>query len=77
MRVHFYNGGYQAGLIDVQIYGLRRTALPQTATLAYGWKEDGLERQFNQTLAAGTGEQTFTVPTGMAIVDEFVRITVP
>lgn len=77
VRVHFYNGGYQAGLIDVQIYGLRRTTSPQAATLNYGWTEEGQERQFRKLLAAETREQTFTVPTGVAIVDQYVRIAVP
>jgi hypothetical protein len=75
VRVHFYNGGYQAGLIDVQLYGLRRTAPPEAATLTYGWKEEGKPREFQQVLAAGTREQAFIVPTGSAVVDDFVRIS--
>ena len=74
---HFYNGGHQAGLIDVQLYGLRRTASPQAATLTYGWKEESRKQEFTQTLAAGTREQKFVVPTGGTVVDEFVRIAAP
>jgi hypothetical protein len=77
IRAHFYNGGHQAGLIDAQLYGLRRTALPQAGTLTYGWKEQGRQQEFSQALAAGTREQTFLIPTGRAVVDDFVRIAVP
>jgi hypothetical protein len=77
IRAHFYNGGYLAGLIDLQLYGLRRTVWPQDASLTYGWKEDGQPREFTQALAAGTDEKTFVIPTGSAVVDEFVRIAVP
>jgi hypothetical protein len=76
VRAHFFNGGYEAGLIDAQIYGLRRTARPEAAEITYGWKEGGERRQFRQRLAAGTHEQSWNVPTGPSIVDDFVRIAV-
>ena len=75
VRVHFYNGGYQAGLIDVQLYGLRRTSPPAAARLTYAWKDVGKPREFQQVLPAGTREQAFIVPTGPAVVDDFVRIS--
>ena len=77
VRAHFYNGGYQAGLIDVQLYGVRRTGTPQAAEVTFGWKEAGQPRKFSQPVPAGSTEQVFTVPTGENPVDDFVRIAVP
>ncbi len=75
VRANFYNGGNQAGLFEAQLYGLRRTSEPQAAQLTLGWKESGAARVFVESLPAGTREQTFVVPTGPNIVDDFVRLT--
>jgi hypothetical protein len=77
VRVHFYNGGRQSGLIDAQLYGLRETPPPQAATLTYAWKENGQLLQWSDRVGAGASEQSFSISTGNQITDEFVRIGVP
>jgi hypothetical protein len=77
VKVHFYQGGYQTGLIDAQIYGVHRTPAPSDATLTYGWKESGESKTHVEQVKAATAEHQFTVPTGKNVVDEFVRIEVP
>ena len=74
VRAHFYNGGRQAGLFEAQLYGLRRTSEPQSAQLTFGWRESGQPREFMEFLPEGTHERTFAIPTGAAIVDDFVRL---
>jgi hypothetical protein len=76
VRAHFYQGGHQAGLIDAQLYGLRRTTEPQGSTITYAWREGGEAKQHQQAIPAGTRELSFKVPTREKIVDEFVRIAV-
>jgi hypothetical protein len=76
VRATFYQGGHQAGLIEAQLYGLRQTAPPQALDLTYAWKEDGAVKQHTEQIAAGKNEQRFRVPTGAAISDEFVRLSV-
>jgi hypothetical protein len=74
VRVTLHGGGYQTGLLDAQFYGVYRTSPPQAATITYGWKESGQPRTHVENIPAGKTEHAFTVPTGAAIVDEFVRI---
>jgi hypothetical protein len=74
VRAHFYNGGNQTGLLEAQLYGLRRTSPPKAAQLTFGWKESGEAREFVESLPAGTHERTFTIPTGPSIVDDFVQL---
>jgi hypothetical protein len=74
VRAHFYNGGNQAGLFQVELYGLRRTSQPQATQLTFGWKESGEAQVFMETLPPGTQERTFAVPTGPNTVDDFVRL---
>jgi hypothetical protein len=76
VRAHFYQGGHQAGLIDAQLYVLRRTSPPQASTITYAWREGNKVKQHQQPIAAGTSEMPFRVPTGEKIVDEWVRIAV-
>ena len=74
VRTTFYNGGYQASLIEAQLYGLRRTAMAQATQVTFGWKENGNSREFVQTLPADVREKTFLIPTGSDVVDDFIRI---
>lgn len=77
VRVHFYQGGYTTGLIDVDVYGIHRTPRPHSAVLTYGWREGSEPQTHTERVAAGTSEHEFTVPTGEDAIDEFVRIAVP
>lgn len=77
VRATFYNGGHQATLLEAQLYGRRRTADPQAAKLTFGWNENNQPREFVQPLPAGSHEQTFAIPTGSNVIDDFVRIEVP
>jgi hypothetical protein len=74
VRANFYNGGRQAGLIDAQLYGLRKTSPQQPATMTFGWLEDGRQQQLRQELPAGCEQRQFNVPTGPSIVDQFVEL---
>lgn len=74
VRVNLYAGGTQTGLIDAQLYGIYRTGDPQPVTVTYGWREGDQEKQHVERVPGGTAEHGFDVPTGEAIVDEFVRI---
>jgi len=74
VRAHVYAGGYTTGLIDADLYGVYRTAPPQSARITYGWKENGRLKTHVENINAGRSEHAFTVPTGDRIVDEFVRI---
>ena len=76
LRVQLYAGGHTTGLIEVQAYGVYRTAPPQPVTITYSWKENGSVRSHREQLPAGTGRHEFVVPTGMDIVDELVRMEV-
>ncbi len=77
MRVHLDAGGYPTALIDAQLYGIYDTGPPQPATITYGWQQNGQSREHVEQLPDQTREFSFTVPTGAAFVDEFVRIAVP
>lgn len=77
VRIRFYQGGYQTGLIDVQIYGVYEQSRPSETVLTYGWSEGGRSRTHVARLPAGTDEKTFNVSTGKKIADEFVRIETP
>ncbi len=75
VRVHFYNGGYTANLLDVRLYGIHRTPAATPAHITYAWREGGKTREF--TTQAQKAEHTFTVPTGAMIEDQWVRIQIP
>jgi len=77
VRATVYAGGYQTGVIEAQLYGLRKTAEPQGAKITYGWKEGGVAKSHVENVPAGAKEHPFKVPTGAAIVDDFVRIETP
>lgn len=76
VRVHLYAGGYQTGLMHVEMYGTHQTTPAQAATVTYAWKEAGQVKTHTEKIAAGAKEHTFQVLTGAAIVDEYVRIQV-
>jgi hypothetical protein len=75
VRVHLYAGGHQTGLIDARLYGIYRTPEPGPLEITWGWQEDGQPREHTETIAAGTAEATFQIPTGRNIRDEFVRMS--
>jgi hypothetical protein len=77
IRVCFYAGGYALGLKSLELYGLRVTAPPQALTLTYAWKEGAHARTYHEFIPAGTRQRSFQVPTGTAVVDEYVRLEVP
>lgn len=77
VRVHFYQGGYPTGLFDVQMYGVHQTPSPPATNIVYAWREAGEVKTYTKSLAKGTFQQRFTVPTGPTITDEFVRLEVP
>ncbi len=74
VRVHFEAGGYRAALIDAQLYGIYETGSPPPVTITCGWREAGQARRHVEELPANVREHVFTVPTGVAVQDEFVRI---
>jgi hypothetical protein len=74
VRVAFYAGGYAMGLKTVELYGIRTTAPPQALVITYAWKEGGRVKTHREDIPAGTRERMFSVPTGAAIVDEYVRM---
>ena len=46
--------------------------------IEFGWKNgEGTLRTHSVDVPAGTSEKSFTVPTGPAVVDEFVRLSAP
>jgi hypothetical protein len=75
VRVHLYAGGHQTGLIDARLYGVYRTPEPGPLEITWGWQEDGQPRRHTETIAAGTTEATFEIPTGRNVRDEFVRMS--
>jgi hypothetical protein len=77
VRVNLYAGGYTTGLIAAELYGIHRTPPPTACDIAYGWKENSAAKQHIESIKAGEAERTFRVPTGPAVVDDFVRISVP
>jgi hypothetical protein len=74
VRVHLYAGGTQTGLINTQLYGIYKTGDPEPLAITYGWKERDHLKQHTARIPAGSNEQVFMVPTGEAVVDEFVRL---
>jgi hypothetical protein len=76
VRANFYQGGYQTGIIEAQLYGVRRTEAPQASTVTYAWREGERMREHVEHVAPGKSEHRFIVPTGPTIADEFVRIAV-
>lgn len=77
VRATVYAGGYTTGLMEAQLYGLRKTAAPSAAKITYGWEEGGKAKTHVEDVPVGAKEHAFKVPTGGAIVDEFVRIEAP
>lgn len=77
VRIQLYQGGYQAGMIDAQFYGVYRSAPPPSAIVTYGWKEAGELKRHTERIPTAAREHVFEVPTGKIDVDEFVRIQVP
>jgi hypothetical protein len=77
VRVQLNAGGYSTGLIEAQAYGVYRTEAPQALAITYAWKEDGQLKTHRESVAAGTREHMFFVPTGPSIRDEFVRLEAP
>jgi hypothetical protein len=75
VRAHFYQGGHTAGLVEAELYGLRRTNQAPAVSITYAWRENGQQHQHQQNIPAGAGEQSFLVPTGAAVSDDFVRIS--
>jgi hypothetical protein len=76
-RVHFYTGGYTAGLMAVEMYGIYRTPPPQALKLTYAWKEGGTRKQYVEAIPASAERHRFTVPTGKEITDLSVRLEAP
>jgi hypothetical protein len=76
VRVNFYQGGYQTGLIDVQIYGVHESPAAGATTATYGWREEDEAKTHVAKIPRGAPKHVFTVPTGEKIVDDFVRIEV-
>jgi len=77
IRINLFAGGFTTGLIATELYGVHRTPPPHPCKVTYAWKEAGQGKTHDRTIAAGANEQAFTVPTGAAIVDDFIRIAVP
>jgi hypothetical protein len=77
VRVNLYQGGYQGSLITAELYGTYHTPASQPMKLTYGWKEGGQLKTHSEAIPAETREHRFRVPTGSAIVDDFVRMEVP
>ena len=77
VRVHFYAGGYPAGLIAGEMYGVYATASPEALSLTYAWREDGTVKTHREEIPAGTKAHTFHVPTGKSVVDSYVRLEAP
>jgi hypothetical protein len=77
VRVCFHAGGYALGLKSLELYRVRATALPQALTLTYAWKEGAVLKTHRERIPPGTRERTFDVPTGAALVDDYVRLEVP
>ncbi|QDU95886.1 hypothetical protein [Lignipirellula cremea] len=74
VKVQVYQGGYSTGLFDVRLYGLYQTNVPQATIVSFGWKEGAQSKTHTEQIPAGAETHTFTVPTGKAIVNDFVRI---
>jgi hypothetical protein len=77
VRMHFYGGGYRTGVIDARLYGSYRTPPPQSLEIEYGWREDGAVKTHVEHISANAPGQSFTVPTGLRISDDFVRLRCP
>jgi hypothetical protein len=77
VRVDLNGGGFGTNLITAELYGIRRTAAPSAATVTYGWREGGEDREQSFRVPAGAEQTTSRVATGQKIEDRFVRILVP
>jgi hypothetical protein len=77
VRATLFQGGYPAGLLAAELYGICETPAPQALRLTYGWKEGGALKTHTEKVPAGSKEWKFTVPTGKTIKDEFIRMEVP
>ncbi|MEX2212897.1 MAG: hypothetical protein WD768_02135 [Phycisphaeraceae bacterium] len=77
VRVNLYAGGYTTGLITAEAYGVYQTPQADRAVVTYNWYEGDRPKSHMEVIPAGTREKKFTVPTGKAITDEYVRIAVP
>lgn len=74
VRATIYADGYRTGLIDIQLYGIYRTPSPGAVEVEYGWREGDAKKSETRSIAAGVGEDRWTVPTGANLRDDFVRI---
>ena len=75
VRFRMYAGGSPTGVIDARLYGVYRTPPPGAVTLEYGWREGGELKTHTVKIPAVALKETFMVPTGSKITDEFVRIS--
>ncbi len=76
VRAHFYQGGHSAGLIEAELYGLRRTSQTPAVSITHAWRENAQWREHKELIPAAAVEHSFQVPTGAAITDDYVRIAV-
>jgi hypothetical protein len=72
-----YAGGYQTGLIGVEMYGVYQTANAQPAEVTLAWKEAGQVKTHAEKVPPAAKEYQIKVPTGAAIVDEYIRVRMP
>ncbi|HEV7279466.1 MAG TPA: hypothetical protein VGN57_04565 [Pirellulaceae bacterium] len=75
VRATIYAGGHRTGLIDIQLYGIYRTPSAGAVEVEYGWQEGDAKKSEMRSIAAGTDEDRWSVPTGAEVRDDFVRIS--
>lgn len=75
VRATIYAGGYRTGLIDLQLYGIYRTPSAGAVEVEYAWREGNAKKSDTRRIAAGAGEDRWTIPTGATVRDDYVRIT--
>jgi hypothetical protein len=75
-RIKLDCGPHPTDLCRLELYGVYQTAPAPETIVECGWKEGEQSRTHSETVPAGSTEKRFSVPTGAAIRDEFIRIKV-
>jgi hypothetical protein len=76
VRIRMNGGGYGTGLLSVEAYGIRETAIPSGGTLTWGWFDGNKKQEHKTIIPAACETLTTLVPTGAHVRNDFVRIVV-
>ena len=74
VRITLFGGGYTAGLLTTELYGLRKTAASSSIEVTYRWSENGIAKSHTFRVAKGTKQQSELIPTGIHVLNESVSI---